>query len=296
MLDMLTARAKSMLHPRTRERLVRRRLSVRTTTGSLRILPGLLVLGGMRCGTSSLYKYLGEHPGFVPSIRKETEYFTLHHDRDEDWYRSHFPLRARVAMRAARGQRTVGFEATPYYLNHPLVPGRVAAALPDARFVVLLRDPVDRAVSHWMHMARLGFERRSFAEAIAAEEHELADDRRRLQEDPSFTSKPHHRFSYVERGQYADQLERWFAVHPRDRFLVFEADALYDDAQAVCDRIATFVGLDPHPVDTSVNHSYATKGGRGRRVERPDPAPARGLFTDSDRRLPELLGWAPSWV
>lgn len=287
--------ARSNLTPRQLQNVAHRRVAARAVVGSQRILPELVILGGMRCGTSSLYKYLGEHRHFAPSLRKETEYFSDLHDRGPTWYRGHFPLRATAAVRRRRGLHTVGFEATPYYLWHPHAPARLAAELPEAKLVVLLRDPAERAVSHYVHMARLGFEKRSFEQAVAEETTSLAEDRDRIFSDPGFASKWHHRFSYVERGQYAEQLQRWFAVLPRENFLVLEAGELYADAQGVVDGIADLVRVPRDVVDTTTNHSRNMVGPK-RRIEVPSTAAVAGRFTESDAALSELLGWTPTWL
>ena len=101
--------------------------------------------------------------------RKEVSYFTRHFGRGEAWYRTHFPTRARVAVRRRRLHAQVrSFEATPDYLFHPLAAARAAQLVPDAKLIALLRDPVERAYSHYRHMVRLGFEDLSFDEAIRA--------------------------------------------------------------------------------------------------------------------------------
>ncbi|MDQ3973589.1 MAG: hypothetical protein M3276_04520, partial [Actinomycetota bacterium] len=109
--------------PALRRALLQARFRARALTSPARPLPDFLVIGGMRCGTSSLFKYLSAHPDVARPLRKEVGYLTLHHDQPLAWYRTHFPLRARSGRR-----RT--FEATPHYLFHPLAPARAARLLP----------------------------------------------------------------------------------------------------------------------------------------------------------------------
>jgi hypothetical protein len=117
----------------------------------------VLVVGAQRCGTSSLFKYLGAHPECGASIRKEARFFTEYYHEGTDWYRAHFPLSA------GRPRRQIYFEATPDYLLDPRVPQRAKALLPeDFRIIALLRDPVERAYSHYWHNRRLGSERIPF--------------------------------------------------------------------------------------------------------------------------------------
>jgi hypothetical protein len=107
--------------------------------GPVGALPDFLIIGGQRCGTTSLHHYLAAHPAVRPATGKELQFFSIHHGRGERWYRAHFP---------PPSPGTHSFEASPYYLFHPSVPARVAATLPAGRFIALLRDPVVRAYSH----------------------------------------------------------------------------------------------------------------------------------------------------
>ena len=138
----------------------------RRATAPARDLPDFVILGAQRSGTTSLYDWLSDHPAVVPATRKEVHYFDLHYDRGLGWYRAHFPM--------GHGAHLTG-EATPYLLFHPLAPDRVARDLPPTtRFVVLLRHPVQRAVSHYWHERRMGTESETLAVAVAAEEQRLA--------------------------------------------------------------------------------------------------------------------------
>src|SRR5687768_13237463 len=107
----------------------------RVETAHLRRLPDFLIIGAQRGGTTSLYRYLTEHPEIDPAVRKEIHFFSRHHEQGLDWYRAHFPRRDESSL--------VG-EASPNYLVHPDVPARVAAALPRVKLIALLRNPVDR--------------------------------------------------------------------------------------------------------------------------------------------------------
>ncbi|MDJ0953309.1 MAG: sulfotransferase domain-containing protein, partial [Acidimicrobiia bacterium] len=188
---------------RMRRRLVRLRLRLRRVTARFRILPTFVILGGQRCGTSSLYKYLGQHPEIAPSLRKEIEYFTIDYGNGELWYRAHFPLALRRLISRLFGRSLVTFEATPDYLFDPRAPERLQRLLPEARLIVLLREPVSRAFSHYHHMARLGLDDLSFPDAIAAEESRLSGQLEEMKEDPLARVLPFRRYSYRTRGLYA---------------------------------------------------------------------------------------------
>jgi hypothetical protein len=188
-------------------------------------LPEFLIIGGQRCGTTSLYRYLAGHPSVRAATGKELQFLSLHHGRGLRWYRGHFPVRPPGVL---------CFEASPYYLFDPDVPARAAALLPDARFIALLRDPADRAYSHYLHSRAYGVEPLSFAGALDAEPARLATG--------GHTAR--RRYSYVARGRYAEQLSRWFGAVGRDRVLVVRTEQLDDRYGDILD----FLGLDRVPV------------------------------------------------
>src|SRR5439155_7010676 len=144
--------------------------------------------------------------------------FDLNYHRGIDWYRSRFPTEGyRRRVRRRRGVGQVVGEASPDYLFHPHVPARVASALPAVKLIVLLRNPVDRAFSHYWHQAKRGFEDLSFQEAVAQEPSRLNGELERVISDERYVSFERHHHSYLARGRYAEQLEVWFDLFPRQQ-------------------------------------------------------------------------------
>ena len=293
MADVLSAR----LPPSTRRTAQRVRHAARRPTSGLRVLPDFLVIGGQRCGTDSLFKDLGLHPCVIAATRKEVSYFTRHFGLGEAWYRTHFPTRARVAVRRRRQHAQVrSFEATPDYLFHPLAAARAAQLVPDAKLIALLRDPVERAYSHYRHMVRLGFEDLSFDEAIAREDERTAPDRDRLRRQP--LAHPAHliRYSYAARGAYAEQLERWFAHFRREQVLVVRSEDFFDRPAAAFAEILAFVELPAWRPEAFPNYSppppHPTGGGG------PSEATTEHLrryFAPRNEELHALLGRDMGW-
>jgi Sulfotransferase domain len=217
---------------------VRLRRRARLATAGARRLPGFLVIGAQRAGSTSLFAQLCAHPGVAPPSHKEIHYFDLQSFRSLRWYRSHFPPAG-----AARGRITG--EASPYYLFHPAVPARVAAALPDVRLVALLRDPVARAYSQYQLSVRDGHEQLGFEEALRAEPDRLAGEEARLAADGAYRSHAHRHQSYASRGLYADQLARWHEHVPPERLLVVASEELFADPARTTATVLEFLGLDP---------------------------------------------------
>jgi hypothetical protein len=291
-----TAIYKTRVPNRYRRRVTEARVTVRHRLDAERPLPGLLVIGAQRAGTSSLYKYLEGHPLLLASLRKETEYFSGHYRRGEAWYRAHFASRARHALLARRhGRPAIAFEATPYYLFHPLAPERAAALTPGAKLVVLLRDPVERAWSHYQHEARRGQEPLSFADALAAEPERLAVEEQRLADDPLSKGVRLNRYSYAAKGRYAEQLERWLAHFPRSQLLVLRTEDLFATPRQVLGEIQRFLDVPEWYPAEFENHSYPTAVPERSPV--PDEVRERLVaeYAPHNRRLYELVGRDFGW-
>ena len=251
----------------------------------MRSLPRFLIVGTQRGGTTSLYHYLAAHPDVRRPVRKEIQYFTLHHDRGDGWYRAHFPVSP-----ANRGRAT--FEATPYYLFHPHAPARAAASLPDAKIVVLLRDPVSRAFSHWQHTRMRGLEPLDFDDALDAERERLDGELARLAADPSYRSEAHRIWSYATRGEYATQLDRWLAVYPREQLLVMRSEDLYRRPAETHARTLEFLGLPVATLDEYVRYTRRTSGEEMRAATKQR---LEAHFRPHNERLAALVGPDMQW-
>jgi len=250
--------------------------------GQPRALPDAVILGAMKSGTSSLHNYLVQHPGVVEPLRKEVHYFDMNFDRGEAWYRAHF---------GRAGESGLNLDSSPYYLFHPAVPQRLAALLPEARLIVLLRDPVRRAYSHYWHERDKGRETLSFEDAVAAEAERLGDSQQRLADGTLERSPEHQHFSYLARGRYAEQLERWFAVVPRERFLVLRFEDLARDPLGVLNHALDFLGL-PGAAAVSLE---ARNTRRYPPMAEATAARLREHFEPHNRRLEALLGRPLGW-
>lgn len=176
-------------------------------------LPDFLIIGAMKAGTSSLAKYLGAHPNVFMATEKEIHFFDLHYKRGLDWYATRFA--------SARAEQQLG-EATPIYMYDREAFGRLAAALPEVRLIVILRNPIDRAYSHyWRAVEHRGEETLSFEAALSAESERVAH----------LTGFPAAQLAYAARGRYAEQLEMVFRRFPRERVLVLRFENLINQSE-----------------------------------------------------------------
>jgi len=259
-----------------------------------RTLPNFLVVGAQRSGTTSLFLYLARHRlVFGPRRAKGVHYFDTDFHRSLDWYRAHFPRRSSLE-RLARSQGVtpaVG-EGAPYYLFHPAIADRIAEVVPGCRILIVLREPLDRAVSHHAHEQRRGFEDLPLLEALAAETNRLAGEEERLLADPLYVSKAHIHHAYIGRGQYATQVERYLERFGRDQVLVIDSTALKTDPGRTVREATDFLGLDPitdadYPLYNQRDHDPVDADLRARYGPR---------FDESNARLRELFPGRFSWL
>ena len=279
--------------PRLQE-LARR--AARTTgrfTASARMTPSFLIVGAQRCGTTSMYKTLSQHPMVLPAVlHKGAHYFDTGYGHGPAWYRGHFPLHVTARRAAPAPDRLpITGESSPYYMFHPLAGQRIAADLPGVKLVVLLRDPVERAYSAHTHETARGFETEPFERALELEPVRLAGEEARLVADPAYQSHSHQHHAYVTRGRYADQLRRLEALFGRDRLHVVDSQRFFTDPEPVFADVVDFLG-----VGAAGGIAYEKHNARPR-APMPDSVRARleDQLADSDSELETWLGAPPSW-
>lgn len=266
-------------------------------TAGLRRGPDFVVVGAKRGGTTSLYNYLLEHPSVRPLFPgrqhiKGVHYFDSEFARGLAWYRSHFPLEVggRHLARPTASPAVVG-EASPYYLFHPLAAERLARHYPSVRLIVLLRDPVERAYSHYKERTHHGGETLGFEDALDAEEGRLRGEAERIAAEPGYRSVEHEDHSYVAQGRYLDMLPRWFKLFPREQFHIVASEDFYGDPERRVNDVWSFLGLARHRLVSRKRHNY---------LPAPDIRPAtrqslQAAFGEHNRGLEELLGRALPW-
>lgn len=197
-------------------------------------LPNFLVIGCTRGGTTSLHRYLGSHPQIFVSATKELRFFNESRNwkRGLSWYMSRFE---------GAGDAIAIGESSPLYSAYPIekgVPERIAATLPDVRFIYLIRDPVARIKSHYLQDLLTGREGRPIDEAVL------------------------RRSDYIHRSLYGMQLERYLLSFPRESILVIRSELLRTDRAIALHRIFSFLGVDPEwtsPVFENQENTTAEK-------------------------------------
>jgi hypothetical protein len=200
--------------------------------------PDFLIIGVQKGGTSSLFAWLAQHPSLSLPEQKELHYFDINYHRGFFWYQDLFP-----DMIPERNLRSG--EASPYYLFHPLVPPRIKECCPDVKLLILLRNPSDRAYSHYMMQRSRGIEPyTSFEDAIGAESFRLKGEEERIISEPGYISYNHQKFSYLARGLYFRQISRWLEYFPLKQFLFIQSEKFYSDPLAALKKVYGFLGID----------------------------------------------------
>jgi hypothetical protein len=208
-------------------------------------LPNFLVIGAPKSGTTSLYRYLKSHPEIYLSPIKEPRYFAFPDTRPV-FVGPHrtLPVVWKIAdyrrLFEARTTQPVAGEMSPLYLYHQCSPGAIHKLIPNAKLIAILRDPAERAYSHFCHNRRDGLEPLAdFAAALDAEEKRIAK---------GWYSKYHYR----NHGYYARQLRRYLELFPREQMLILVYDDMVADCPGFLKRICSFLGVDEnHSFDTS---------------------------------------------
>ncbi len=223
-----------------------------TWTSVRRPLPDYLIIGTKRGGTTSMWDHVARHPNVLPMFPevenvKSPHYFDMNWHLGESWYRSHFPhQRARDAVAERTGGPVLAGEASPYYMFHPLARDRIKQTRPDMKLIVLLRNPVERAYSHYNERRRAGTEDLGFREALQAESDRLSGEEDKIREVPAYYSTRHDFCSYLARGRYLEQLEPWLADFGPDRLLVVRSEDLYESPNKLLAGVFEFLGLPPY--------------------------------------------------
>jgi len=226
-----------------------------TTTGSTHVTPDFLIIGAARSGTTSLYQYLTQHPSIIPGVGKEIYFFDKKFGRGINWYKSFFPTKLSMFRTESKQKnKCLTGEATPRYLHYPHAPKRVFELIPNVKLIVLLRNPIDRAYSHYQMEVSSGNEELSFEDAIEQEEERTKDDMKKMENDENFYSVYFYRKSYLTRGIYVDQLKKWFNFFPKEKFLILKSEDLYSDPSKIYQESLDFLRLKKYELDSFKAH------------------------------------------
>ncbi|MDJ0519854.1 MAG: tetratricopeptide repeat protein [Trichodesmium sp. MO_231.B1] len=242
--------------------------------------PNFIIIGTGKSGTTSLYNYLTQHPQILPAIKKEIYFWSRYFDKGIDWYLAHFPP-------IPKETKFLTGEATPTYINSRHTPERLFRIFPKIKLIVILRNPVDRAVSHYYHEVRLKMENKSLSEVIYSQ-------LERLQKIPESSLQEaywNHISYYVSYGVYVEFIKKWMTIFPREQFLILRSEEFYQEPETTMEKVFNFLDLPKHQLQ---NYQKLNSGSY------PNIPPLiystlSNYFQPYNQKLEEYLGMKFNW-
>jgi hypothetical protein len=261
------------------------------------VMPDFLIIGAQKCGTSSLYQYLTKHPLIEPAqdffdSSKEVRFFSRHYSKGIIWYRRHFPSYLyKKYFKKLYGQELITGEATPSYVFHPHAPRWIYNTIPNVKLIVLLRNPIDRAYSHYQHAFRIGKETLTFEAALDAESERLSGEREKMIKNENCRSFNYMYYSYLARGIYADQIEVFFNFFKENQILILNFETFFSSPNVYFKNILEFLQIPEWKPMEFKKHNVG-------RYQKLNPTIRKRLgtyFKEHNERLYELINQNYEW-
>ena len=228
----------------------------KTLTGNFRLLPNFIIIGAGRAGTTSLYRYITQHPNVLPSTTKDSnnEFADLHFfeykiSNSVNWYKSHFPLKFLHQSSVSKNkQNFITGEFTATYMYHPLVPKRIFNLLPKTKLILVLRNPVDKAFSTYNQQKNYKQTNLKFQEIIQSEIERIkfleVNSQKFHIQSPDDLIIP----NILRHGIYAKYIENWLKSFPLKQIFIINSDDLENSTQKVLDELFTFLELPSYKI------------------------------------------------
>lgn len=266
------------------ERLFRFFKELPLLKGKMGGLPSFMIIGVQKGGTSSLYHYLIQHPDILSAVRKEPSFFSGKiYQKGLGHYRSFFPF----SFRLRKGKITG--EASTSSMINPHTASRVKKHLPQMKIIALLRDPAERAYSHYAHEKRRGHETLSFSDALLHEELRITQDFKRLEDDANYDAYNYHKYAYFRRGCYALDLKPWYDEFDPEQILVLKSEDLFSHPQEILNEVFSFLGVKEY---TLKEFDVIQRGWNKKEVDLHD---LRKRYESWNKQLTDLTGKVFRW-
>jgi lipopolysaccharide transport system ATP-binding protein len=247
--------------------------------------PDYIILGAQKGGTTTLFYQLSQHPQVDNSSIKELHYFDLGYDQPIESYVNFFRDKKRSCITG---------ESSPYYIFHPHAAARIKKHFPKTKFIVLLRNPIKRAYSHYQMMKRRGIDpTETFEEAISRENERIGELYKKMVNNEKENYIDVQMFSYIMRGDYSKQIKVWLDLFPKERFIFIESEEYYANTQKELKKIYSFLKIECiypkdletirhkaeyNPIDSTLYEKYYS------------------YFRELNKELPQLTGRNYSWL
>jgi Sulfotransferase domain len=220
--------------------------------------PHFLIIGVQRGGTSSLFRYLMKHPQIDSPVDKEIHFFDLNYQKGSDWYIQQFPFFSNYNNdKKSSSKKMITGEASPYYIFHPLVAQRVKQYCPKIKLIVLLRDPIARAISHYHHCVRFQLEKLPLNQAFKLEKDRLKGEIEKFKQDEYYYSYNHQHLAYISRGRYIKQLKHWRQYFSSEQFLILQSEIFYNNPEQTLNQVTNFLEIDNYKLTEYYPHNQA---------------------------------------
>lgn len=254
------------------------RFKYRLLTSESRSLPSGLIVGAMKSGTTSLYKNLTKYPSIHGPTKKEVHFFGENYKKGVNWYKAHFPMKEKVS-----GGEVI--EATPKYIFSKGVPKQIKEVVPKAKIIMILRNPVNRAISHYMHEVRAGREKRPMKKAIK-------ENMKRVKKEKKVSKDVLSHFSYLERGEYFRQIKRYINWFTKEKMKIVKSERMFREKSNVTKEVAEFLtGRRMDKVDCEKHNAGDYNDSKYDEVKRM----LREYYIDKNRNLYDLIGRDLEW-
>ena len=215
--------------------------------GPFHMLPDFIVLGPGRCGTTSMVElYLRSNPDILPSKNKEIFYFDINFKKPLNWYKLFFPSVLTKFFRSLKGKKTLTCEGTPNYFFHPYAPKNMKKILPNAKIILMLRNPVNRTISNYRIQVRKGKQKLSFEKALERESELYEKEYEKFLKSDELEKDVDTTISYLARSRYVEALERFLSYYDKKQILFINSDEYYKNPIQEYNRILSFLGLPSH--------------------------------------------------
>lgn len=251
----------------------------------LRPYPDFLLIGSQKAATTTLHAYLAQNPHLQAANIKEAHFFNMHYDRGLNYYKSCFPIRK---------ADTLAFETTPDYIDHPLAPQLCHQAIPEAKLILTMREPVERAFSHFNFVQGYHEAERSltFEAGLAQEKERMQQAMDTLTTDRYNAARWLSNHGYVRKGEYASHLERWLQYYPKEQFLFIEFEDIKHRIHEVIERICAFLEVPVHRVEQK---KTLNKTAYRAQIAAQTQAQLKAHFQPHNERLFPLIGTRYDW-
>ena len=204
--------------------------------------PDFIIIGATKCGTTSLFSYLNQHPKILSPHKKEINFFNRNFELGIPWYLAHFPA-------IADSPEFITGEASPFYIYNQQVIARIKQLFPEIKLIAMLRNPVERTISEYYHAANHGLEKRSLEEIIEIEKERLIVNSR---------SKAMQHFGYLLNSIYVENIAKWKDNFSAENILIIQSESLFQDTASVMEKVYQFLGISYQSSNQLIPYNVGT--------------------------------------